>query len=171
VPAIRIQVRPVRHEDACSFIEVRNAAVRGIAGKDYPSAVIDAWARSPITTAAIENFLANPDKETRLVAEYNSVIAGIGSLVIEKNELRACYVLPSAARNGVGSAIIREIERIASENGVSFLQMDSSLTAESFYKALGYEVLEYGEHVLSTGPRMACVRMRKLLRPPGGDAV
>jgi putative acetyltransferase len=161
-----IHVRPARPEDARSFIEVRNAAVRGIAAKDYPPAVIDSWAKSPITDATIEHFLANPDKETRLVAELNSEIVGIGSLVLEKNELRACYVLPSAARQGVGSAILGEIERIALENGVTFLQMDSSVTAEPFYNAMGYEVLEYGEHVLYKGPRMACVRMRKLLRTP-----
>ena len=161
-----IHVRPARPEDARSFIEVRNAAVRGIAAKDYPPAVIDAWARSPITTATIENFLANPDKETRLVAEVNSEISGIGSLVIDNNELRACYVRPNAARKGVGSAILREIERIALENGATILQMDSSVTAEPFYKAMGYEVLEYGEHVLNKGPRMACVRMRKVLSPP-----
>jgi len=161
-----IHVRPARPEDARSFIEVRNAAVRGIAAKDYPPAVIDAWAQSPITTATIENFLANPDKETRLVAEVNSEISGIGSLVIDNNELRACYVRPNAARKGVGSAILREIERIALENGATILQMDSSVTAEPFYKAMGYEVLEYGEHVLYKGPRMACVRMRKVLSPP-----
>jgi putative acetyltransferase len=161
-----IHVRPARPEDARSFMEVRNAAVRGIAVKDYPPEVIEAWAKSPVTEATIDHFLANSDKETRLVAELNSEISGIGSLVIDNNELRACYVRPNAARQGVGSAILREIERIAMENGVTFLQMDSSVTAEPFYKAMGYEVLEYGEHVLSSGPRMACVRMSKLLRPP-----
>lgn len=165
VVRMTIHVRPVRPEDARCFIEVRNAAVRGIAVKDYPPAVIEAWAKSPITDATIDDFLVNPDKETRLVAELNTEIAGIGSLVIDNNELRACYVRPDAARQGVGSAILREIERIALENGVTFLQMDSSVTAEPFYKAMGYEVLEYGEHVLYRGPRMDCVRMGKVLRP------
>jgi putative acetyltransferase len=78
--------------------------------------------------------------------------------------LRACYVSPNAIRKGVGSAIIREIKHIALENGVTFLQMDSSVTAEPFYKALGYEVLEYGQHILRSGHPMACVKMRKVLR-------
>jgi len=161
-----IHVRPVRAEDARSFIEVRNAAVRGIASKDYPPSVIESWAKSPITDATIAHYLANPEKETRVVAELNSEIAGIGSLVIDNNELRACYVRPNATRQGVVLAMVWEIERIALENGVTFLQMDSSVTAEPFYIAMGYEALEYGEHVLYKGPRMACVRMRKVLKPP-----
>jgi hypothetical protein len=35
------------------------------------------------------------------------------------------------------------------------------VTAESFYRREGYEVIERGEHVLRNGQRMACVKMRK----------
>jgi putative acetyltransferase len=159
-----VTVREMRHEDGRSFIEVRNAAVRGIAVKDYPPEVIENWAGPPVTEAMLERFFLNPDKGIRLVAEIDGAIVGIGELIIATNELRACYVLPSAIRKGIGSAIIREIERIALENGVTFLQMDSSVTAEPFYKALGYEVLEYGQHILRSGHPIACVKMRKLLR-------
>lgn len=161
-----VTVREMCREDGRSFIEVRNAAVRGIAVKDYPREVIENWAGPPVTEAMLERFFVNPGKEIRLVAEIDGVIVGMGALVIATNELRACYVSPSATRRGVGSAIIHEIERIAEENGLTFLQMDSSLTAEPFYKALGYEVLEYGEHVLRSGHPMACVKMRKSLRLP-----
>jgi putative acetyltransferase len=159
-----VTVREMRREDGRSFIEVRNAAVRGIAVKDYPLEVIENWAGPPVTQAMLERSFLNPDKGIRLVAEMDGVIVGMGELIIATNELRACYVSPSAIRKGVGSAIIREIERIALENGISFLQMDSSVTAQPFYKALGYEVLEYGKHILQSGHPMACVRMRKFLR-------
>ncbi len=155
----------MRREDGRSFIEVRNAAVRGIAVKDYPPDVIENWAGPPVTEAMVEHLFVNPDKGIRLVAEVEGEIVGMGELIIATNELRAhrC-VSPSAIRAGVGSAIIREIERIALENDVTFLQMDSSVTAEPFYKALGYEVLEYGQHILRSGHPMACVKMRKFLR-------
>ncbi len=145
-------------------VEVRNAAVRGIAVKDYPPEVIENWAGGPVTDAMLERFFLNPDNGIRLVAEIDGEIVGMGELIITNNELRACYVSPSATRKGVGTAIMREIERIALANGVEYLQMDSSLTAEPFYKAMGYEVLEYGEHILRSGHPMACVRMRKVLR-------
>jgi hypothetical protein len=39
-----VTVREMRREDGRSFIEVRNAAVRGIAIKDYPLEDIENWA-------------------------------------------------------------------------------------------------------------------------------
>jgi hypothetical protein len=41
------------------------------------------------------------------------------------------------------------------------LHLDASLNAELFYLAMGYEVVERGEHVLNSGQAMACVRMAK----------
>jgi putative acetyltransferase len=85
----------------------------------------------------------------------------VGAVVPGKAELRACYVAPGAARRGVGSALVCEIERIAREHDLTFLELDSSVTAEPFYAALAYEVRGRGKHVLGSGQPMACVRMRK----------
>jgi len=108
-----IKVRQVRSEDARAFLEVHHAAVRGIAAKDYPPEVIEDWAPIPVTEKSIERFLTNPDDEVRLVAEIDGKIVGVGALILAKCEFRACYVAPEAARSGVGSALVREIERIA----------------------------------------------------------
>ena len=161
-----MRVRRMRPQDARTFLEVHHASVRGIAARDYPPAVIEDWAPLPVTDAAIERFLANPEKEIRLVAEMGGEIVGIGALVVEECELRACYVLPRAARKGVGSAIVREIERIARGKNVVSLQLVASVTSELFYRALDYEVHERGQHVLHSGQGMACVMMRKVLRSP-----
>jgi putative acetyltransferase len=158
-----IKLREMRPEDARRFLEVHRAAVRGIAAKDYPTEVIEDWAGLPVTEQSIERFLSNPDDEIRLVAETDGVIVGIGCLVAAQCELRACYVAPQAARSGVGSALVREIERIARSRGLTYLEMDSSVTAEPFYLYHGYTSLERGEHVLGSGRRMACVKMKKLL--------
>jgi putative acetyltransferase len=160
-----ITVRRMRDDDARSFLDVHHAAVRGIAAKDYPQSVIEAWAPLPITESSISAFLVNRDGEIRLVAEVDGKISGIGALVTANNELRACYVLPSASRQGVGSAIVREIESIARQHGLTFLQLESSRTAEAFYQNLGYEILERGEHTLRPGMSMAGVKMAKRLEP------
>lgn len=162
-----IDIRHMGDKDARSFLEVQRAAVRGIAARDYPPAVIEHWAPLPITEEAIAEVRANPENEIRILAEINSEIVGMGSIVPARNELRACYVAPGAARRGVGSALIREIERIAREHGLTWLDLDVSMTSEPFYAALGYEALERGEHILGSGQRMACVKMRKELSPPG----
>jgi putative acetyltransferase len=152
-------------EDSRVFLEIHHAAVRGLAARNYPPDIIEAWAPLPITDEAVASVRANRDGEYRLVAENAGLVVGVAALVIKNAELRACYVAPDVTRQGIGSALARHLERVASEQGVAFLQLDSSLTAAPFYKARGYEVREYGEHILNSGRRMACVKMKKNLTP------
>jgi GNAT superfamily N-acetyltransferase len=158
-----VVIREMRSKDAQAFLEVHHAAVRGTAAKDYPLAVIEAWAPMPVTEDAMGLVRANADKEFRLIAEIAGRVVGIGAAVFENLELRACYVAPDAGRKGVGSALVKGIERAARGLRVPRLELDSSVTAEFFYRTLGYEVVERGEHVLGSGQRMACVKMRKEL--------
>jgi putative acetyltransferase len=116
-----------------------------------------------VTDTAVAFFRVNHDSEIRLVAELDGELVGIGALVLAESELRACYVVPDAARRGVGSALVAEIERTARHHRLTHLELLSSLTAEPFYRALGYEVEGRVEHVLGSGGRMAAVKMRKTL--------
>lgn len=155
-------IREMRPEDARAFLEVHHAAARGIAGKDYPSAVIDAWAPMPITDKHVEGVLLNPDGEYRVIAEIDGLVVGIGAVVLDSAELRACYVAPIASRRGIGSLLVQEIERVSRAHGLRTLDLDATVTAEPFYAAHGYRVRERGEHVVR-GQRMACVKMHKVL--------
>jgi len=155
----------MRPADARAFLEVHHRAVRELAAADYPLDVIEAWAPLPITPEHVDFVRSTADREYRMVAELDGEIVGIGCLVPKNNELRACYVAPWATRKGVGSAILREIERVARDQGVVTLRADSSLTAEPFYRVNGYEICESSDHVLNNGVRMACVRIRKSLVP------
>jgi putative acetyltransferase len=130
---------------------------------DYPPEVVNAWAPLPIIDEHVEKVRANPDGEYRLVAEIGGPVVGIGVLVAKNNGLRACYVAPEASRKGVASALIRELEQEARKQNLTVLEVDSSVTAESFYPAHGYEVRERGKHILNNGQPMACVKMRKNL--------
>jgi len=157
-------LRTIRPEDAWAFLEVHHAAVRGLASKDYPPEVIGAWAPMPITAQHVEAVQSNLDGEYRLVAEIDRRLVGIACIIAQKNELRACYVTPSASRRGVGSALLQEIERAAREQGSTYLEAESSLTAEPFYRSNGYLVRERGEHALRNGQRMACIKMRNSIQ-------
>jgi putative acetyltransferase len=152
----------MRPEDARVFLEIQAAAVRGLAAQDYPPSVIDAWAATT-TDQVMARFLANPDQELRLIAEIDGRPVGIGGIVVADSELRACYVAPGAARRGVGTAIVTEIERIARDQQLGHLHLEASVTAEPFYLALGYRVESRHEFVLRSGVAMAAVQMRKRL--------
>jgi putative acetyltransferase len=159
-----VVVRPMRDDEAQTFLEIHGRSVRGLAAAHYPADVIVAWAGpAAITDNTVRGFLLNRDGETRLIAELDGVSAGLGALVVANAELRACYVVPEAARRGVGSALVKEMERIARDHGLRHLELHASVNAEPFYTALGYEALERGDHVLRSGLRMAAVKMRKAL--------
>jgi putative acetyltransferase len=157
-----VVVREMRSEEARTFLEIHRAAVRDIAARDYPSFVIETWA-PPITEERLNRFLVNRDGEIRLLAFIGAEPVGIGAIVVAGAELRACYVSPSATRRGVGTALVSRIERIAREHGLDHLELESSVTAEPFYAALGYEIVNRGEYLLAPRVRMAATKMRKTL--------
>jgi putative acetyltransferase len=156
-------IREMRDDDARSFLEVINAAVRRIAVRDYPPEVIEAWAPLPITQAAVAAVIANPEDEIRFLAERDGHVIRVACLVIANKELRACYVAPEAARTGVGKALLMKIEETARNAGLKYIYADSSLTAEQFYRSQGYEVTQYSHHLFRGRWPMACVKIRKAL--------
>jgi putative acetyltransferase len=144
------------------FLEIHGRSVRGLASQAYPQAVIDAWAPGT-SDAHIRNFQSNVDQEIRLLAEMDGEPVGLGALVLANNELRACYVVPEAARKGVGTALVVEMERIARERGLEELELTASVNAEPFYAALGYQAAERTQHHLRFGIPMDAVKMTKQL--------
>jgi putative acetyltransferase len=157
-----ITVRPLRDDELRTYLEIHTSAVRGLAVTHYASDVIEAWV-VPITEDTVRDLSLNADREIRLIAELDGAPVGIGGLLLERSELRACYVAPHAARRGCGSALVREIERLARENGLTRLDLAASLNAEPFYAAHGYEVRDRSEVVLRNGHRMPAVWMGKKL--------
>ncbi len=156
-------VRPMQAHEARQFLEIHHDSVRGLAANDYPASVIEAWAPLPVTDERLQRFLQNHDNEIRLIAELNGEPVGIGALVLANSELRACYVLPNAARHGIGTALVAEIERLARKHGIRELHLESSINAEPFYAALGYRLEKRGEHLVAPGVPMAAIKMRKEL--------
>jgi len=158
-----VTVRPIRPNEGRTFLDIHTRSIRGLAAAYYTPEVIEAWT-VPITEDHLRRFLENRDHEIRLIAELDGEAVGLGVLVLARSELRACYVVPEAARKGVGTALVREIERIAKENGLERLELLASVNAEPFYACLEYHPDCRTEHVLRTGHPMAAVKMTKRLR-------
>ena len=157
-----IVIRPFRPGEERAFLEIHGRSVRGLASTHYGQEVVDAWAPRS-TDEQVRRFLENVDGEIRLLAESDGEPVGLGALVLTAAELRACYVVPEAARKGVGTALVREIERIAKESGLQQLELLASVNAEPFYAALGYQAVERTQHRLRAGITMDAVKMSKRL--------
>jgi putative acetyltransferase len=158
---VPLAIRELRPGEERLFLELHAQSVRGLAAGHYPAEVIDAWCVAP-TEENLANFISNPDHELRLFAEIDGQVVGLAALVVEGCELRACYVLPGAARKGVGTALVRDMERRASVHHLDHLELLASINAESFYAALGYASEGCTEHHVRGHP-MAAVRMSKRL--------
>ena len=165
---MQFTIRDMRDTDARSFLEVHHAAVRGIAARDYPPELIEVWAPLPITQERIERVVANLDNETRFVADSDGNVIGIGCLVIDNSELRACYVAPDFSRNGIGRALVGAIENAALCAGLEHLWAHSSLTAAEFYRSLGYTIVGQDVHWLRKNISMPCIRIEKKLQGEAG---
>lgn len=97
---MRITLHRFVPSDAAEFLHVHHAAVRGTAAADYPASVIDGWAPEirPEDIARV----AGEEGTVRNLARDGAQVVGIGEVVPDLNELRACYVLPEVGRSGVG---------------------------------------------------------------------
>ncbi len=154
--------------DAEAILAAHHAAVRGTARAFYAPGVVEAWAPFPIRperVAALAARIALGEEAAVVARAADGRVVGFGSIVAADSELRAVYVDPAHGRSGVGGMILGELEARARGQDLVELRMDASLNAEAFYLRHGYEALGHGEHVLGSGVRMACVRMRKALRP------
>jgi putative acetyltransferase len=158
-----LNIRPAKSADARGILESHYSAVHVTAAKDYSLEARRAWA-APVTPERIDQYSRNAlPNETTVVADVDGRIAGFGVIIESNNELRAVYVSAEFANQGIGSSILRALERLAKQKGCRELHMDSSLTAAPFYLHHGYDELERAEHTLSSGAKMACVKMRKVL--------
>ena len=165
IPADRIYsmsvaVRQLRQDEGCLYLDIKERAIRGLTASHYSQDDVESWV-VPATDENLRRLKLNPNGEIHLVAELNGKPVGIGALSLDKSYLRAVYVSPEGARQGCGSALVHEIERIARSNKLARLTLNASLNAERFYAGLGYDVLERTEVVLHDGHRMAAVRMGK----------
>lgn len=164
-PALKFRHATI--DDAEAILRVHYAAVHETAVQSYPPQVLDQWS-SQVNEERIakfrQGFIDNPEGEMMIVAEQEGVIIGFGAIIPANNELRAVYVSPGCGRNGVGKAILQQLEDLASTVNVTELNLDASLNAEQFYLNNGYTVKSRGSHKLTSGHEMPCVFMRKFLK-------
>ena len=77
-----------------------------------------------------------------LVYQKDDVILGLGSL--DRNEIKRMYTLPSAQGQGIGRTILQNLEMEAKRQDVLKINIQSSPSAEDFYRLYGYDHIELG---------------------------
>lgn len=150
--------------DIRGILDVHFAAVHGEPVDYYDEEILDDWSPD-VTDSRIENFANRPQRSDEVVrvAEMDNAVVGFGILVPRLSEIRACYVHPRLSRQGIGVALLTELERLAGQSGLDWLNLNAALNAEPFYLANGYVADGLGKQLLPGGREMSCVRMYKFL--------
>jgi GNAT superfamily N-acetyltransferase len=89
---------------------------------------------------------------------------------VDPARIRAFFVAPTAARRGVGRALLAECARSAASAGFRSLTLMATLPGVPFYAALGFHEDEHVVDLLPDGTPLPFVRMSKAIDPNAGPS-
>lgn len=160
-----VQTRRAHPEDAEAIALAHLDSIRSIGPTFYSPELVEAWGAGltpDIYVKAMEGgeafFIAVEHVDGQLV-----VLGFSTHRVDDAQDGASVYVRGSAARRGIGTALLRLAEAHALAHGATNIQIQASLAGVEFYTANGFEEIGRGEAPLMSGRSMPCVFMRKWL--------
>jgi putative acetyltransferase len=160
-------LRPYLPADALALRDLFAASMEELTQDDYDEDQRAAW----VSVAEDgEAFAAELGKVLTLVVELEGEPVGFASLK-DNTQIAYLYVHPWHVGEGIGTALADALEKIATARGASAVSVDSTDTAQEFFKARGYlpmqrSVLTLDDELLSM------ITLKKTLKPvdtaPGG---
>ena len=161
-----VLVREAEPIDVAAIAAVHAASVRGLAAAHYDGEQIASWSDS-----SADDFSLPDDGGQVVVAEATGSggsgaageVAGFGAIDLESGEVRAVYVHPDHAGEGVGSAILGKLEGRARVEGLADLHLAASLNAVPFYERHGWASTGPTVHEIDDGVELEAVKMEKSL--------
>ena len=131
-PSLSLHFRLADPSDVASLYDIRQAAIRQLSLTHLSECEAAAWAeRGGIPR--VEQAIA---KDEVWVATLGRQV--VGWLHRSANSIEGLYVSPPAARQGVGTALVRLAEKHIAQRGHALVVLESSLNAMGFYLRLGY---------------------------------
>lgn len=143
---------------------VHTASIRRLCVTHYSESQVERWAGF-LTPEHYAAAIGDPLR-VFVVAERDGRIVGFGQLHRGGAEVEAIYVDPPEARRGVGTALMRHVERAARDASLRTLRLTASLNAVPFYESQGFRVTGYGEYAHPSGARLRCATMVRRLPSP-----
>ena len=142
---------PTEADAVCRVVQDTKAAVYP---KYYIKEVVEFFGR----LHSLERIRADVEAGKVFILLADGVLAGTGSY--DGNHITRVYVLPEYEGRGLGSYILRELERdIFAEYDAC--ELDASLPACIFYEKRGYRTVRHVEYDVGGGNVMVYEVMRK----------
>jgi putative acetyltransferase len=161
-PSTAPALRPFLPADTPVLAAIFTAAVEELTGDDYSSEQQEAWASVADDEEAFGKKLAGA---LTLIATLGNAPVGFASLR-GKDHIDMVYVHPSAAGQGVASALCDALEKLAGGRGATSLTVDASDNAQDFFKKRGY-VARQRNSITVNGEWLANTTMQKTLGDGG----
>jgi GNAT superfamily N-acetyltransferase len=163
--APRISHRPAVASDVAAMVEVHHAAVQAVDRRHYGDEVLSAW--SPPPDSRRRGWLADLIGQastlcTAAIADDRAIV-GFCIALPEQALLKALYVHPGFAGQGIGQGLLREMESRCRALGLESLELSASHNAAAFYLRCGYEAHGPVVQPLTDTVSMGAVRMVKRL--------
>jgi putative acetyltransferase len=101
---------------------------------------------APAIIKALTNLYTAPNL-TQLATERDTYVAKVGDkpvgiIALADNTAHTLFVDPHYHKQGIGSALMAHIERVARGQGCPYLELHASTTAFDFYRKRGYTEIE-----------------------------
>ena len=160
-----VQMRRANPQDAEAIAHAHLDSIRSIGPAFYPEDVVKAWSEGLTPDIYLK---AMEGGEAFFIAtgsiEDEPVVLGFAThRVDDARDGVSVYVRGRAARQGIGTALLRLAEEQARADGATAIHIQASHAGVEFYKANGFEELGHGHAHLMSGRSMPCVFMRKRL--------
>lgn len=152
-----VTLRPATPADTAEMAAIRTSTLRERAAESYSAAELDAIAPKHLGSDRESGVVQSDDFEV-VVAEDDELL-GFGVVHPGDCQLHGLYVRPDATDEGVGTALLAELEAFSREEGCESMFALSTLNAVPFYLKHGYE--RVGEETISTDPEIPVVRVER----------
>jgi GNAT superfamily N-acetyltransferase len=160
------EIRPATSADVDAIADAHRDSIDSIGPSFYSPQAVEAWKQGVAAALYLE---AMAHGEVFFIAtgklDGDAVVLGFSSdYPIEgTTHGTSVYVRGLAARQGLGTALIRTAEANAAGRGAKTIQIEASLAGREFYLANGYVEVGRGRAHLTSGHFIDCVLMRKSL--------
>jgi len=162
-----MHIRRVRRSDVPQISRLYYETVHRVNARDYGPEQIEAWAPRIYADAF---WLRRFRRYRVLVAEDDGVIVGFVELA-QSGEIDCFYVHHAHQHQGIGAALMARVEREARGQGNTRLRADVSITAEPFFRRMGFRVVRRQIKIYRNRPFKQAVMEKGLGRPIGtGDS-
>ena len=133
-------IRPAVRDDAEAISRVIIRALRETNAQDYPPEII---------ASVAANF--SPERVSELMGTREVLVAVladevVGTASLQGAVVRTVFIVPDHQACGIGTALMREVERKGRQGGLAHLMVPSSITAEGFYAKLGFSAIRDEYH-------------------------